>query len=111
MRPSERLKEDILKSARALSPDRCVDQNFAFLPEEPRALLRELFQQRFAVNPETATEWLGTLATIFLQDYDETPLTLEDWHAVRDMVSLGADVLDLDLVSYVMNLVMEHKAL
>lgn len=111
MRPSEKLKEDILKSARSSNPDRCVDQNLAFLPEEPRAMLRELFQQRFAADPETAAEWLGTLATIFLQDYDETPLTLEDWQAVRDIVSLGAEVMDLDLVSYVMNLVMEHKAL
>jgi hypothetical protein len=111
MRPSEKLKEDILKSARSLSPDRCIDQNFAFLPEEPRALLRELFQQRFAADPDAAAEWLGTLGTIFFQDYDETPLTLDDWHAVRDIVSLGADVMDMDLVSYVMNLVMEHKAL
>lgn len=113
MRPSERVKNDILGSAgrEAAAPGRCVDEYFGFLPDDARELLRDLFSQKHETDAEAAAEWLATLGTIFAHDYDDSPLSLADWQAVRDIVALGSGEMDMDLVSYIMDLVMEHKAL
>jgi len=113
MRPSEKVKNDILGAAgrKSAAPERCVDEYFGFLPGDAREMLRDLFSQKHETDAEDAAEWLATLGTIFAHDYDDSPLSLADWQTVRDIVACGAGEMDIDLVSYIMDLVMEHKAL
>ncbi|MCE5256837.1 MAG: hypothetical protein LLF89_08345 [Spirochaetaceae bacterium] len=113
MRPSEKTRSDILRSlgGKNAAPGHCVDDNFSSLPESAKGLLRELFSRKYQADPGAATEWLATLGTIFAQDYDGTPLREAEWRELPGIISAGAGEMDMELVSYVMGLVMEHKAL
>lgn len=51
------------------------------------------------------------MAGIFLQDYDASPLSDDEWKELRDMLSADAGELDMEVLTYAMALVMEHKAL
>ena len=44
-------------------------------------------------------------------DSDNDPLTAEDWGAIGGVVSDNAPDLDMDLVTYVMKLAVDHKAI
>ncbi len=86
-------------------------RNFPAVPQGTRDDLLASFLERASRDRQKAEAWLGTVASIFFMDYDDTPLSDEDWAELRESTNLGADELDLELLSYVMGLVLDHHAL
>jgi len=53
--------------------------------------------------------WLDAVCLLFLTDYDDDPpLSREDWAQIREIFSAEAESLDMDLLSYVMERVLDH---
>lgn len=90
---------------------RCFEDCFRSLPAETVAALLSSFEGRFRTDEERATTWLGGMASIFLQDYDGTNFDAADWADLKEATDLGADEMDLDLLTYAMGLVLDHGAL
>lgn len=121
MRPSDKLRSDILRtvseegkvpeSARPAFFRACVLRYFGYLPAETQEAIVQIFEKKHAEDVERAGEWLSILGGIFFQDYDDSPLSDSEWREVRDILSAGSGELDLDILSYAMALVVEHKAL
>lgn len=121
MKPSEKTRSDLLRSlseaekapgnARPAQFRACVDRYFGYLPLSTRETIARSFEERRKSNAEKASEWLLALSGIFLKEYDDSPLAAEDWRELRDIVSMDAGELDMDILSYAMTLIMEHKAL
>ncbi|MBU0937056.1 MAG: hypothetical protein KKI09_12235, partial [Spirochaetes bacterium] len=55
-----------------------------------------------------ALDWLATVGSLLLMDYDGQPLSREEWAEIRDIVSHDSDRIDLDLLTYVLGQVMDH---
>lgn len=122
MRPSEKIRSDLDRTlgaaASGLSTPRAAEQarrfvagSLGFLPEEVRSAILESFMARAEADRASAVAWLGVLCGIFLQDYDDSPLPAADWEELRDIVNEGAGEMDIDLLTYVMSLVVDHGAL
>ncbi|TFG78902.1 MAG: hypothetical protein E4H20_12370 [Spirochaetales bacterium] len=58
-----------------------------------------------------AIEWLGGVGSLFLMDYDGTPFSKAEWEDIRELVTLDAGEIDMDVLSYILSVVMEHGAL
>ncbi len=78
--------------------------------EAAAALVADYLEKRRS-DPEAAAAWLETVGTILFQDYDGSPLAPEDWASLREAFSAGAEEVDIELLTYVMSLVLEHGAL
>lgn len=89
----------------------CIERHLGFLPPSTRDAIFLGFQGRLQVDPIRATDWLVAIAGIFLQDYDGSPLSREEWHELRDILADDSGELDMDVLTYAMTLVMENKAL
>jgi hypothetical protein len=121
MRPSDKLRNDILrsvseiekvpKSARPALFRACILRYFGYLPAETQEAIVLIFEKKWSEDVEHAGEWLSILGGIFFQDYDGSPLSASEWRELRDILSEGSGELDMDLLSYAMALVLEHKAL
>jgi len=121
MKPSEKTRNDLERSlaevgklpegARAAHFKACVERYFGFLPQAAREDILQSFAVRQAKDAAKATGWLLAIAGIFLQDYDGSPLSDDDWRELRDILSEDSGELDMDILSYAMTLVVEHKAL
>lgn len=122
MRASEKIRSDLDRafpasgsgtaSARgAESARRFIAASLGFVPEASREAILDSFLSRLQSDRDAAVAWLGTLCGIFLQDYDGSALGLEDWEELRDIVNEGAGEIDIDLLTYVMSLVVDHGAL
>jgi hypothetical protein len=115
MRPSEKLKSDILRSVDGLrdiaGAREIVLRHFSFLPPLVVELIAESFEKRVHENRESGTTWLLAIGSIFLMEYDQATLTKEDWEEFRDIVSEGSGDLDMDTLTYAMDLVLEHRAI
>ncbi len=121
MKPSEKTRSDLLRSlaeadrlpanARAALYGSCIDRYFGFLPQSSRDEIFSAFESKRQVDAVHASEWLVAMAGIFLQDYDASPLSDDEWKELRDMLSADAGELDMEVLTYAMALVMEHKAL
>lgn len=96
---------------RLAAAGRCFEDSFRALPSETVAALRSSFEGRFRADEEKATAWLGGMASILLQDYDGTAFEAADWADLKEAADVGADEMDLDLLTYVMGLVLDHGAL
>jgi len=90
---------------------RCFEDSFRALPSETVAALASSFEGRFRAGEEKATAWLGGMASILLEDYDGTAFEAADWAELKEAADVGADEMDLDLLTYVMGLVLDHGAL
>jgi hypothetical protein len=88
-----------------------AERHFARLPGAMQDGLAFSFAERCASDPERAGDWAAAMGSIFLEDYDGTKLSTEDWQELRDLLSESSGELDLGLLTYAMGLVMEHKAL
>jgi len=121
MKPSEKLKSDLLRSLKELwkQPETArlpylealLLEYFRTLPASTRSSLASSFEARRVKNQESAVEWLIAVSGIFLKDYDGSPLSLDDWREVRDLVSEASGELGIDVIEYAMDLVLEHQAL
>ncbi len=88
-----------------------IDRFLGFLPLSLRDEIGLSFEDKRRTDPDQAKAWLGAVASIFLKDYDGTPLTLEEWEQIRDLTADFSSELDMDIVSYVMGLIVENGAL
>ena len=69
------------------------------------------FEEKWRADPAAAAAWLETVGSIIMMDYDGSALSAEDWAGIRESFSAGSDELDLELLTYAMSLVLEHRAL
>lgn len=90
---------------------RFIGSTLGFVPAESRNALQDAFAARLKADRTAALEWMGTVCSILLQDYDDSPLPREDWEELRDILNEGAGEMDLDLLTYAMALVVEHSAI
>ena len=122
MQPNEKFRSDLDQALRrsggASEPMKLESLRAYFLgffrksvPEETLADLFATFQEKWRRDEDKALAWLGGVGSVLLQDYDGTPLSKEDWAGLRESVSLDQGSIDLDLLSYVMTLVVDHGAL
>ncbi len=121
MKPSEKTRSDLLRSlveaekapgkARPALFKASVERYFGYLPPSTREAIFLSFENKRRENADRASEWLAVMGGIFLKDYDDSPLSLDEWRKLRDILSMDAGELDMDLLSYAMTLIVEHKAL
>ena len=121
MKPSEKARSDLLRSlaeaeklpgnARAAHFRSSIERSLAFLPPATREALAFSFDEKRRVDEGKAIEWLVAVTGIFLKDYEDSPLSADEWRELRDILSSDAGELDMDILSYAMTLVVEHKAL
>lgn len=56
-----------------------------------------------------ARAWLDGVCLLALMDYDDAPfLGREDWTEIRELFSAEAETLDMDLLGYVLERVLDH---
>ncbi len=88
-----------------------IQRFLGFLHLSLRDEIRLAFEEKLSKDQERANAWLIAVASIFLKDYDESPLSHDEWEELRDMAADFSGELDMALVSYVMGLVVENGAL
>ncbi|MFZ4617957.1 MAG: hypothetical protein ACOYM2_17390 [Rectinemataceae bacterium] len=118
MQQSDRWKRQVsetLKRLGAAPPARKADalrdlaaQGFRNLPPDFIAALFEGFAARLSLGKEAAADWLGAIGSILLMDYDDTPLSPDDWASLRDALRDASGELDLEVLTYAMALVVER---
>lgn len=86
-------------------------QYFRGIPQETLADLFTIFLGKWSLAEERAIAWLGGVGSLLLMDYDGTPYSLEEWTEIRDAVVLEQGEIDIDLLSYVMTVVVDHGAI
>ena len=121
MTPSQKALSDLARSldeaakapaqVGASSHKSDIDRFLGFLPPSLRDEIGNAFEGKRATDPQVAGLWLIATASIFLKDYDETPLSHDEWEEIRDLVADFSGELDMDIVSYAMGLVVENGAL
>jgi hypothetical protein len=87
------------------------DRGFPSVAEEVKASLYAAFLEAWRTDQGRAKEWLGSVGSILLMDYDGTPMSKDEWEEIRESVALGSDELDIDLLGYIMALVVDHGAM
>jgi hypothetical protein len=115
MYTSDRFQKEFRKlrkseSAEDLSSE--LERRFLrYLPGVPKELGQELFSHCYSRWEEGSGELIfGDVLDLMQQQYDEEhdPLTEDDWETIRDIVSTYAVDLDMHLVTYIMQLVVER---
>jgi hypothetical protein len=84
---------------------------FRAVPEEALAGFFTTFLEKWRGGEDQALAWLGGVSSLLMMDYDGTPFTREEWVDIKESVVLGEDEIDLELLSYIMGLVLDHGAL
>lgn len=85
---------------------------FRSIPQEALEALFASFEQAWkAQGQERALVWLGGVASLLLQDFDGTDFSREEWADIKESILLAQGELDLDLLTYILTLVLDHKAL
>lgn len=121
MRPSDRLLSDLDDWAgrTAREPEaRRFESLKALLGRSLRGIPEDLLagiSERWSVlargpgGAARARAWLDAACLLALMDYDgDPPLEREDWSEIRELFSAEAESLDMDLLSYVMERVLDH---
>lgn len=121
MRPSDRLLSDLDDWAgrTAREPEaRRFESLKALLGRSLRGIPEDLLagiSERWSVlargpgGAVRARAWLDAACLLALMDYDgDPPLEREDWSEIRELFSAEAESLDMDLLSYVMERVLDH---
>lgn len=121
MKPSEKTRSDLLRSlaeaekaqekAKPAQFKASVERYFGYLPPSTREAIFLNFENKRKEDADRASEWLAIMGGIFLKDYDDSPLSTDEWRELRDILSMDAGELDMNILSYAMTLVVEHKAL
>lgn len=85
------------------------------VPQETLAAVYASFLSLYGANgPEgraRALTWLGGVGSILLMDYDGTPFSREEWSEIKELLTLDAGEIDMEVLSYALSQVMEHGAL
>ncbi len=85
--------------------------SFRALPRDLLDALLEGVESWIAANREAAVARCGTLSSILLMDYDGGKLEESDWDGLREAFSDAGGDVDLDLLTYVMQLVLDKGRL
>lgn len=121
MRPSEKLLSDLddwaVRNENGPAPRR-RDSLRTLLSRSLRGISEELLSgvlERWSAlagekdGKKRARAWLDAVCLLFLMDYgDEPPLNRDDWVYIREIFSAEAEILDMNLLSYVMERVLDH---
>jgi hypothetical protein len=87
-------------------------QEFRPIPQEALAALFVSFLEvRRKDGEERGLAWLGGVASLLLQDYDGTDFSHDEWVDIKESLLVAQEEIDMDLLSYIMALVLDHKAL
>ncbi len=81
------------------------------VPQETLADLFTAFLSKWQKGEERALAWLSGVGSLLLMDYDGTPFSRDEWTEIRDAITLEQGEIDLDLLSYVLTLVVDHGAI
>jgi hypothetical protein len=113
MKESEKSRNDLIAclERHSGSVGECFSRALNHIPTAMCEEIATLFREKWDTDQNAAREWAGSLATILGGDYDGSPLSIEEWQELRDLVSENAGELDMDILSHVMSLVMEYGAL
>lgn len=84
--------------------------SFRNVPEGTLADLFTAFLAKWREGETKALDWLGGVGSLLLMDYDGTAFSKADWAEIREAVELEQGDIDLDLLTYVMTLVLDHGA-
>ena len=84
---------------------------FRGLPRDLLDALLEGLEEKLATNPEAAVTRCATLGSVLLMDYDGGDLDEADWDGLRESFSEQGGEIDLDLLTYVMQLVLDKGRL
>ncbi|MFP4302249.1 MAG: hypothetical protein ACOC47_02035 [Alkalispirochaetaceae bacterium] len=115
MYTSDRFQKEFRKLRKSESPEELLlhlEQRFLrYLPGLPPELGQELFSHCYERWEAGAGDLIfGDVLDLMQQQYDEEndPLSDEDWETIREIVSSHAVDLDMHLVTYIMQLVVER---
>lgn len=121
MRPSDRLLSDLDDWAGRTARDpeaRRFESLKALLGRSLRGIPGDLLSgiaERWSVlargpgGAVRARAWLDAVCLLALMDYqDDPPLEREDWEEIRELFSAEGETLDMDLLSYVLERVLDH---
>lgn len=81
--------------------------SFRNLPRDLLDALLEGLEERIASDREREIARCATLGSILLMDYDGEALDGDDWDGLREAFSEAGGEVDLDLLTYVMQLVLD----
>jgi hypothetical protein len=109
MRESDRFRSALERALDSREPLKAAKLAFEReFPKLPEGLVDAAFADLRSM--ERQADWLIALGGVLYRDYDGTPISLEGWEAIRDLVNDFAGELDMDVVSYAMSLAMERGA-
>lgn len=87
-------------------------QEFRPIPQEALAAFFVSFLEvRRKDGEERGLAWLGGIASLLLQDYDGTDFSRDEWVDIKESLLVAQEEIDMDLLSYIMAFVLDHKAL
>lgn len=120
MRPIEKLRSDLSRSAAELAKAteaqktavsrQIVDRFFGGYASLKEPLHRNFEELRLA-DTARAFEWLACVGGILARDFDDSPLDIDGWERIRDVMNEISGDLDMDTLTYAMTLVVDHRAL
>lgn len=84
---------------------------FRKVPEETLAALFTTFLEKWRAGQDGALAWLRGVSSLLMMEFDGTSFSKEEWADIKESVVLSENEIDLELLSYVMGLVLEHGAL
>lgn len=118
MQPVDRWKRELDQSLSRLPPSKPGREaaalrdffaaSFRGLPRDFLDSLLEGLEDRLAADREGELARCATLGSILLMDYDEGTLADEDWDRLREAFSDSGGELDLELLTYAMQLVLDR---
>jgi hypothetical protein len=125
MQAIDKLKADMDDWARQVGPNprnrdfeamrMAFSRSVPKVPEETLSALFTTFLSRYGTSdggtPAKAVEWLVGVGSLLLADYDGTPFTKAEWEEIRELVTIDSGEIDIETLSYVLGLALEHGAL
>lgn len=105
-----------LKQFSSTSQDERIDCFQRFLPTLPAGMSDDLYagvEDRLASDPEVFEQTLAEMVDLLWMQYDDSvdPIATEEWRLLRELMDEYAVQLDMQLVEYVMERVVNHRAL
>ncbi len=121
MQASDKLRSDIARTVGKARLDAplsvkeplriLIERNLPMIPPGARDEVYASFSRKYDTKPDAAVTWLGDVCSVFLDEYEGSTLTKEDWIELRDIVNAEAGDFDIELLSRIMSLVLDNGAL
>jgi hypothetical protein len=125
MQAIDKLKSDMDDWARHVGPNPgnrdfeamrlAFSRSVPNVPDETLSALFTTFLSHYGSRgdgaPARAVEWLVGVGSLLLADYDGTPFSKAEWEEIRELVTIDSGEIDIETLSYVLGLALEHGAL